>query len=306
MAAKKPKATTEETAAAPDVLIRIRAAIPNLRPAEQRVAHAVITDPAGLATWSITQVAEHCSTSETTVSRFVRELGYDGYPQFRLAVTRVAALEEAAIERPGKVPSPDISARDTLEQIVQKLTYSDAKAIEDTARQLDLSQLARAVEEVVAARRIDICGIEASGFVAVDLAQKLHRIGRTAFAWTDSHAVVTAAALVKQGDVFIGVSHRGQTTDTVMGLRMAREAKATTIAITNHIRSPLADEADVVLTTAARETTFRSGATASRIAQLAVIDYLFVAVASRTFNTSVKALERTRAAVDRLGSLPPR
>jgi hypothetical protein len=52
-----------------------------------------------------------------------------------------------------------------------------------------------------------------------------------------------------------------------------------------------------VLTTAARETTFRSGAMASRIAQLAVIDCLFVGVAQRSYDRTTTALNRTYRAV---------
>jgi DNA-binding MurR/RpiR family transcriptional regulator len=55
--------------------------------------------------------------------------------------------------------------------------------------------------------------------------------------------------------------------------------------------------ADYVLTTAARETTFRSGAMASRIAALTVVDCLFVAVAQRNYKQTLRALERTYAAV---------
>ena len=52
-----------------------------------------------------------------------------------------------------------------------------------------------------------------------------------------------------------------------------------------------------MLTTAARETTFRSGAMSSRIAALTVVDCLFVAVAQRNYKQTLRALERTYAAV---------
>jgi DNA-binding MurR/RpiR family transcriptional regulator len=97
--------------------------------------------------------------------------------------------------------------------------------------------------------------------------------------------------------VAIAISHTGTTTDTVDALRAARESGATTIAITNFVPSPLTGCADLVLATAARETTFRSGATASRIAQLAVIDCLFVGVAQRDYDRTVTALDRTFRAI---------
>jgi DNA-binding MurR/RpiR family transcriptional regulator len=54
--------------------------------------------------------------------------------------------------------------------------------------------------------------------------------------------------------------------------------------------------ADFVLLTAARETTFRSGAMTSRIAQLTVVDCLFVMLAQRDLPGTMNALERTFSA----------
>jgi DNA-binding MurR/RpiR family transcriptional regulator len=133
--------------------------------------------------------------------------------------------------------------------------------------------------------------------VALDLQQKLHRIGRVSFAWNDTHIMLTSAAVLRQGDVAVGISHTGATTDTVEALRTARQHGATTVALTNFPRSPISEVADLVLTTAARETTFRSGAMASRIAQLTVIDCLFIGVAQRHLSDAMGALEATRDAV---------
>ena len=95
----------------------------------------------------------------------------------------------------------------------------------------------------------------------------------------------------------IGISHTGTTIDTIEPLRLAASRGATTIAITNFVSSPITECANLVLTTAVRETTFRSGATASRIAQLAVVDCLFVAVAQQSYDRTMRALESTYAAV---------
>ena len=108
---------------------------------------------------------------------------------------------------------------------------------------------------------------------------------------------LTSAALLTPGDVAVAISHSGATQDTVDALALAQRNGATTVAVTNFPRSPLAALADHVLTTAARETTFRSGATASRLAQLTVVDCVFVGVAQRTYETSQRALELTHDAV---------
>ena len=279
------------------VLIRVRGAMPDLRPAERRVAEAVLADPAAVSESSITAVARRCQTSETTVLRFCRALGLAGYPELRIALARAAQWEES--DRNGGPVTGTITATDSLAQLVAKVTHADARAIEETGAALDLSQLEAAVTAVAGARRVDIYGTGASALVGQDLQLKLHRIGLVAFVWSQYHQALAAAALVGTGDVAIGISHTGTTADTLDALQVARENGATTVAVTNFARSPITERADLVLTTAARETTFRSGAMSSRIAQLAVVDCLFTGVAQRSYDRAVAALDSTYVAVDR-------
>jgi DNA-binding MurR/RpiR family transcriptional regulator len=149
------------------------------------------------------------------------------------------------------------------------------------------------VDALATARRIDIYGVGASGFVALDLQMKLQRIAKPAFAWPDPHMAVSSAALRGRGDVAIGLSHTGTTVDTIDALAEARAHGATTVAVTNFPWSPITEVADHVLLTAARETAFRSGAMTSRIAQLTVVDCVFVTLAQRDLPVTLDALERT-------------
>lgn len=279
--------------AAHDTGVRIRSLLPSLAPAERRVAERVLADPGAVAASTITALAHECGTSETTVIRFCRAVGFTGYPALRLAL----AAETGRGGSDTRELSADIVADDDLESVVAKIAFADARAVEETADQLDLTALHAVIDALAAAPRIDVYGVGASGFVALDLQQKLHRIGRVSFAWPDPHMALTSAALLTPGDVAVAISHSGATRDTLDALDVARRSGATTVAITNFPRSPLATGSDHVLTTAARETTFRSGATASRLAQLTVIDCVFVGLAQRTYETSQRALELTAEAV---------
>ncbi len=276
------------------LLAHVRALMPNLAPAERRVAAAVVNDPASTAAKTISELAAQCFTSGATVIRFCRAMGFDGYPELRLALA--AAAQAANTRMEGEVGS-DIGPRDSLTEIIKKITYADAKAVEETGAQLQPEPLSAVVDVVVKARRVDIYGVGASAFVGMDLQQKLHRIGHMVYAWPDPHSAVTSAALLGPQDVAIGISHTGTTEDTIASLAEAKRQRAVTVAITNFPGSPIAAVADHVLTTAARETTFRSGAMASRIAALTVVDCLFVAVAQRNYKQTMRALERTYAAV---------
>lgn len=283
--------------------MKIRSLLPGLARAEQRVAKVVLENPATVAHRSITEVAEQAGTSETTVTRFCKAIGVGGYPELRIALAADTARSAA---RANHDMGGDIGPGDDLRQVVGKVAFADARAVEETAEQLDVESLDKVVQAVAGARRVDVYGFGASAFVAFDLQQKLHRIGLTCFAWNDTHIALTSAAVLTGADVAVGISHTGSTSETVEALRVARETGATTVALTNFPRSPITEVADHVLTTAARETTFRSGAMASRIAQLTVIDCLFIGVAQHHVDTAKTALEATYEAVSghRLGARP--
>lgn len=274
------------------LLVRLRGIRPSLSPAEDRVAEKVLADPRAAADLTISELAAAAATSETTVLRFCRRLGLRGYPQLRLR------LAEAAVQpRSGKAQDTDISASDTIDDIIGKVAFANASAVEETAQQLDREALQAAANAIGSAKRVDIYGVAASAVAGLDLQQKLHRIGVVAFVWNDPHLALTSAALLGKGDVAVAISHSGTTSETIEALQAAKEHGATTVAITNFPVSLLASQADLVLTTAARETSLRSGATASRIAALTVIDCLYIAVAQRHLARARKAVKETRQAV---------
>ncbi|MEV5751084.1 MurR/RpiR family transcriptional regulator [Actinoallomurus sp. NPDC052308] len=278
-----------------DVLTRLRGLQPTLVPSKRRVAAYILQAPAHAATQTISELARAAQTSESTVLRLCQELGLRGYRELRIALAAESGREQerAANRRIGS----DISRDDDLDSIIDTVTFTDQQAIADTARNLDRAALAEAVALTAGARRVDIVGVGASAVVALDLQQKLHRIGLIAYVWHDTHAALTAAALLGPADVAIGVSHTGTTPDVVDVIREASARGAMTVALTGVPNSPLAAAADVLLTTVDRETTFRSGATASRIAALCVVDVLFTAVAQRRYDQAIAALEATREAV---------
>ena len=280
----------DATASTPDVIVRIRSLLPSLAPAEQRVGMVVTGNPQRAARLTISELAREAETSQATVIRFCRSIDAGSYPDLRIAVATWAGRADAN----GGLPlSLDIRADDGLAELVAKIAVSDANAARDTAAALDLDQLRLAIDAVVEAGRVDIYGASASGLVAQDLQQKLHRIGLLAFAWTDPHLALTSGANLRAGDVAIGLSYTGTTQDTIDVLEQARRAGARTIAVTNFANSPIATAADLLLCTSAHETSFRAGAMGSRIAALTVVDCLFVGVAQRNHGSAFAALART-------------
>lgn len=242
------------------------------------------------------ELAAKGRTSTTTVLRFYGRLGFERFRDFQLALTE-ELLRHRIQAREERIPATDIAREDPLDQVVVKVARDEKLSLDETAAVLDVAELGRAVHLVVGARRVDVFGLGASAIVSTDLQQKLNRIGRTTLEWSDPHAAWTAAASLGDDCVAIAITYSGATPETVDFLALARDSGAATIAVTNSPRSPVCDLADVVLLTAARETAFRSGALSSRIAQLMVVDCLFVGVMQASYDEAAAALRTSFKAV---------
>lgn len=271
----------------------VRGLLPSLTPAAARIASLIVEDPAQVARSTISELSALAGTSESSIVRTARALGFAGYPELRLALAASAARQA-----PRSTLSAGITQQDSAADVIGKLVHTESQAVQETASQLDPAELDAAVRAVCGGGQLHIAGVGASGLVAQDLQQKLARIGRPCHAHGDSQSALTSAVLLGPGDVFLAVSHSGESRDVVAPLRRAAEEGATTVVITNHPLSTAARIADHVLVSAGRETTFRPGAMASRISQLVVVDCLFVCVAQRTYDTSSRALRLTHEALE--------
>lgn len=278
------------------VLTRIRALLPELPSALQRVGEHVLSAPAVVAHATILETAERSGTSAATVTRFCRALGLPGYADLRLATAEETGRSSAVAGWETDI-GREILPADSLERVVNLIATADIRAIQETAAQLDLAEVERAADAIAGAGRVEVYGIGGSALVAGEMQLCLHRIGIPTWSWSDVHSGLTSAALLGSADVAIAVSHSGATYETVEMLSAAGSRGATTVALTSFRHSPLAELADVVLTTAIHETTFRPDALAARHPQLIVLDLIYVAVAQRRYETTSAALSATADAV---------
>jgi len=278
----------------PSLEARIHGLLPALSPAQARIATEVLRDPAAVASSTIGRLAARCGTSLPSVTRFCLALGLSGYAELRLALAAESGRSSHSWERgTGSEVGPD----DSLDDVLRTLLRADTRALEDTVASLDVDALGRAVRAISDARRIDLYAVAGSASVAEDLRLRLHRIGRAASTWNDVHTALASSALLGIGDVAIGISHSGETIEVLEPLGRAGRQGATTVAITNYPRSPLARMADVVLVTAARDVTFRTGGLSGRHAQMIVLDALYLGVAQRDYPLAEQAFDATADAV---------
>lgn len=279
-----------------DLLGDIRSSFNSFHASEAAIATAVLNDPALVVQMKISELADHSETSVASVVRFSKAMGFKGYPEFRMALVSEVSRRSSYIHEGHELES-GITLNDTAAEIIRKITAADSLAIQATAERLNLKDFEATVNAANKAETIGIIGFASSGYVAMDLQLKLNRFGKHAIAWTDLHTALTSVSMLNKGDVLVAVSHSGKTEEMLEVMSQFKKRGVKIVLISNSLRSPATQIADYTLYTAARETTFRSGATASRIAQLTVVDCLCVALAQKNWTGTKSAIDQSREAV---------
>ncbi len=260
-------------------LTRIRSSYPALAASEARVADWVMQQPEKIMELSMAQVAQACGVSDTTVLRFCRNTGFQGYTDLKLSIAR-------DLVSPTQVIHDDIEERDAPAVIARKVFMSNIQAMYDTLEVLDEPALSRAIELLAKANRILIIGVGTSAPIVQSMYNMFMRLGLNCKAQTDSYLQLMEVALLGPGDVVVGISQSGTSMDPVYTLKQAQETGAATICITGNAQSPLTKYADVTLLSVAREA--RIEAIASRLAQMSIADALYVIVALNNIETTLK------------------
>jgi len=267
-------------------ILAIKMLQPQLSSAEQKVANFVLNSPNKLIPLSITELAKNCDTSEATITRFSKKLGFEGYQQLKIAV----AQEQDAPLR------TSISIEDSAFDIFEKVCDDIYCSLEKTKVRIDKKVLSCVCEKILCAKEILIFGLGNSASVATDAAHKLLRLGLCAHAYTDNHMQAIAAAHSNKDSVAIGISHSGSSKDIVRTLSLCKENQSTTIALTNFGKSPIYRVSDYVLNTVADETNYTILGLSSRISQLAIIDTLYSYLACH-LKSAKEAIQLTEQAL---------
>jgi DNA-binding MurR/RpiR family transcriptional regulator len=272
------------------VLVRLSAIEADLRESERKIGDYLLHHAPELVHLSITELADATNTSEATVIRFAQRLGYPGFSALKIALA--LELRDSASPLPG-----DVTPDDDIGTIKRKVLDTSLGGLRDTADLLGEAALLRAVEALDSAHRVEAYGVGSSAAVAHDAYAQLVQIGIPIVAVTDPHLQVLSAVQLEPGDVVLAISESGSTRDTLEAVEAAREAGATCICLTRHARSPITRVADIVLLAAARPMMLEGFQLVDRLAQLLVIDILWVALALRRKEHSRAALARGRQAL---------
>ncbi|MED1780629.1 MurR/RpiR family transcriptional regulator [Brevibacillus fortis] len=274
-------------------LVSLQAILDQLKPSERKVADFILDHPEDVVKLSVQKLAEYSGVSEATIIRLARSLNMKGYQELKLRIAGDLTKQTAM----GSYQ--EIMMEGSVESIMQAVSWNNIQSIQDTLSVLSNEEVKKAVDVLSVARKIDVYGVGASAVIADDIRQKFSRINLWCEAYSDFHAQLTSAVTLTEKDVVIGISYSGQTEDIIQSLTEAKQQGATIITLTKFGPSPVAELANIRLFTSSVEKSIRSGAMASRIAQLNVIDILFITMISRMQEQVIPLLEKSRLAVSR-------
>lgn len=264
------------------MLDRIRASIPALPPAEQRVAKLVLLDPRSFASLPVTELAERSHVSKPTVVRFCRSVGYDGLTDFK---RKLAGSVNEGVPFVHRAVDEDDKAGDIIVKVIDNAVSALLRYRNDATNHAFERAIAALTEAGIAGKRIEFYGVGNSGIVALDAEHKFFRLGVTAVACSDAHVQVMSATMLKPGDCLVIISNSGRSRDLLDAAEIARKKGATLIVITAS-GSPLAQMGQgsanqILLAVDHPEDYDRYSPMVSRLLHLMVIDILTTAVALR-------------------------
>ena len=272
------------------VAARIKSAYQSLLPAERQVADYVLKYPLRSAGLPIQELAAAAGTSKSSVTRFCRHLGLAGFREFQLALARDSARGVPHVHEA-------IQSGDSPDTVIRKICRANARACHETMEILDPAALQKAGRFIYAAERVILLGDGGMSAIVADLYHKLLRLGINGVWDQDRRSQHMLAMLAEPKDTAVGFSLSGSSVTAIKTLEAARLRGARTIAVTNGLGSPITRIADISLYGASRMASQLTGTIEPRIAQLCIIDSLFMVLVNFDPDRFTINLAHTREAI---------
>jgi RpiR family carbohydrate utilization transcriptional regulator len=268
------------------MLDRIKACLPSLAPAEQRVGKLCLADPRAFAKLPVSELADRSHVSKPTVVRFCRSVGYDGLSDFKL---KLAGTVNEGVPFIHRSVDADDKIGDVMVKVIDNTVAAFLKYRNDASTLAIEKAVVALVQAYQAGRQVQFFGVGNSGIVAQDAQHKFFRLGVSTTAYSDGHMQVMSASVLKAGDCVVVVSNSGRTRDLMDACDIARKNGAITIVITAS-GSPLASAGHIHLSADHPEGYDKYSPMVSRLLHLMIIDILATAVALRIGSATLQPM----------------
>lgn len=274
-------------------IYKIREGMSSYTETEKKLADYILQNTKEATLSSAQKLGEQVGVSAAAVIRFSHRLGYGGFTAMKVDLAGDHTEDVAGFD-------DMIEENDSMTTVIRKAENLNTMLQNQAYRLVNAESIEQAVEVLQNCRSIYLFGVSGSGIVCMDFMEKLSRINRTVIYRSDFHDQMAMAAHMSERDAALAVSYGGRTREVNTAMRLAREAGAATIAVTQFKKSPLTRLTDILLYVPTTERELRIGAIASRNASLIVTDLLYLGLAKNNSRQVKDYLVKTREAVDRL------
>ena len=213
------------------ILEKIEKQYVTLTKKENQIALYILQHPNEIKTSTITDLAAKIGTSPALITHFCKKIDNISFMDLKLGISSIHERES-------------IVQSDLVADHISDFYYH---VIERTKKNLTIELVDAVLDKIKGARRIYIFGVGSSGLSALELNQRLIRMGMNSVCVTDSHMMLINSSLVTQEDVVIGISVSGETTDINKAIRLAKLRGAGIIGLTSFSESELSKLSDIYL-----------------------------------------------------------
>ena len=274
-----------------DLIKRIENLRPSFNKAFTNVADYILKNQNELKYLRVKQLAEKCDVSESTITRFIKRIGFSSFHNFKMTVATIG-LNGSGKERESLILG-DIEKNDTLKIIKTKLQNEFVSTIDDTFNNLDMKAIEKAVEAILQAKSIRYYCTGNSSVAAKHAYLRFYRAGIASNVYTDPAEMGASAALLGPDDIAIGISYSGKTEVVHKSIKIAKQNGATTISITGPNKSPLNTIADIKITTRIEELDDFQISSFSRLTQMVILDMIYAGVTVKKYDKTKKLIEKS-------------
>lgn len=255
-----------------DILKVIEENMDGFSKGQRQIARYLLEKYDKAAYMTAAKLGSEVSVSESTVVRFVMELGYEGYPEFQKALQDMIRTKLTSFQRM-EVTNHLIGDGDVLEKVLN----SDVDKIRRTLDGISRESFESAVSKIVTARTIYIIGVRSSSSLAGFLNYNFRMMfDNVKFVQTTSGSEMFEQLLgIGEGDVMIAISFPRYSTRIINAVEFARRAGADVVALTDSPESPIAAHSTHLLVAQSDMVSFVD----SLVAPLSIINAMIVAVA---------------------------
>ncbi len=260
------------------IIVRINSVKDKFTSKEKDIYKFIVENTDKIMYMNTYEIAEKCNTSQASVVRFAKKLGYSGFPELKVDFSKELGRREA--KEKVTFTYEDFSENGEIQDVIKNVIKINTSIIEDTYSMIDIATIQETILSMKKARKIMIVGAGYSGVVAKDLHYKLLELGMNSICEKDYHTQLTIISTLEENDILFVISQSGRTLEMYHLVELAKQRKIKIISVTQKSDNPIKKLADIQINTVIEKNNFRSTSLYSRISQLTIIDIIYVSLIS--------------------------